>query len=59
MITPRGDTERQAFLRDKSIKEAEDEANSYITRILSVLTPKSKLVDIGCGTAHIIERLAK
>lgn len=59
MITPKGDTERQAFLRDKSIKEAEDEANIYITRILSVLTPKSKLVDIGCGTAHIIERLAK
>lgn len=59
MITPKGDTERQAFLRDKSIKEAEDEASIYITRILSVLTPKSKLVDVGCGTAHIIERLAK
>jgi len=59
MITPKGDTERQAFLRDESIEEAEDEANSYITRILSVLTPKSKLVDVGCGTAHIIGKLAK
>jgi len=55
----KGDTERETFLRDKSIKEAQDEPKIYISKILSVLKPKSKLVDIGCGTAHIIERLAK
>jgi len=59
MLTPRGDTERQAFLRDKSIKEVGDGANIYVTRILSVLIPQSKLLDVGCGTAHIIKRLAK
>ncbi len=59
MLTSRGDTERQAFLRDKSIKEVGDGANIYVTRILSVLIPRSKLLDVGCGTAHIIKRLAK
>jgi len=33
---PKGDTERQTFLRDKLIKEAENEANIYIGKILSV-----------------------
>lgn len=59
MIKQKGDTERQTFLRDQSIKEAENEANIYIGKILSVLKPKSKIIDIGCGTAHIIEKLAR
>ena len=59
MIIPKGDTKKQAFLRDKLIKQGEDEANIYISKILSMLKPKSKLVDIGCGTAHIIEKLAR
>ena len=59
MVTSKGDTEKQAFLRDKLIKGAKDEANIYITNIFSVLKPKSKLVDIGCGTAHIIKELAR
>ena len=59
MAKQKGDTERETFLRDKSIKEAQDEPKIYISKILSVLKPTIKLVDIGCGTAHIIERLAK
>ena len=59
MTIPTGDTERQAILRDKLIKETENEANIYIGKILSVLKPKSKIIDIGCGTAHIIEKLAR
>jgi ubiquinone/menaquinone biosynthesis C-methylase UbiE len=59
MIIPKGDTEKQAFLRDKLIKQGDDEANIYISKILSMLKPKSNLVDIGCGTAHIIEKLAR
>jgi ubiquinone/menaquinone biosynthesis C-methylase UbiE len=59
VIKQKGDTERQTFLRDQSIKDAQDEPKIYISKILSVLKPKIKLVDIGCGTAHIIERLAK
>ena len=31
----------------------------YITNIFSVIKPKSKLVDIGFGTAHIIQGLAR
>ena len=59
MAISKGDTERQAFLRDKLIKKAEDEADIYIGKIFSVLKPKLKIVDIGCGTAHIIEKLAR
>jgi len=31
MIIPKGDTEKQAFLRDKLIKQGDDEANIYDT----------------------------
>jgi len=30
----------------------------YILKIFSVLKPQMKLLDIGCGTAHIIQELA-
>ena len=55
----RGDSERQAFLRDQSIKKTKKTSRSrYISEILSVLKPEMNLLDIGCGTAHIIQELA-
>lgn len=55
----RGDTRKQAVLRDHMIKKRTEATRSpYISRILSVLKPKMKLIDIGCGTAHIIQELA-
>ncbi len=55
----RGDSERQALLRDKLIKETRKTKKSrYVSKILSVLKPQMKLLDIGCGTAHIIQELA-
>jgi len=59
MKTSRGDTEKQALLRDKLIKE-EDEmrGDPYIPKIDSVLRRRVKLLDIGCGTGHIIQELA-
>jgi ubiquinone/menaquinone biosynthesis C-methylase UbiE len=58
-MTNTGDTERQAFLRDKSIKQSkEKDKGRYIEKILSVLKPNMKLLDIGCGTGHIIQKLA-
>lgn len=58
MISSKGDDERQAFLRDKAVKEAKDETDIYVRKILPVLMPEARLVDIGCGTAHIIKKLA-
>jgi len=55
----RGDSERQAFLRDQRIKKRKKTSRSrYVSEILSVLKPQMKLLDIGCGTAHIIQELA-
>jgi ubiquinone/menaquinone biosynthesis C-methylase UbiE len=54
-----GDTERQAFLRNKAIKQSKEKRKSlYTTKILSVLYPGMKLLDIGCGTGHIVQDLA-
>jgi ubiquinone/menaquinone biosynthesis C-methylase UbiE len=55
----RGDSERQTLLRDQSIKKSKKRRDEYISEILSVLKPQMKLLDIGCGTAHIIQELAK
>jgi len=55
----KGDTERQAILRDRMIKKGKrTKRSSYISKILSALKPKVRLLDIGCGTAHIIRELA-
>lgn len=55
----KGDTEGQAILRDRMIKKGKKVRRSrYISKILSVLKPEMSLLDIGCGTAHIISKLA-
>ena len=54
----RGDSERQALLIDQSIKKRKKRQEEYISRILSHLKPKMKLLDIGLGTGHIIQELA-
>ncbi len=55
----RGDSERQALLRDQGIKKRKKTSRSrYVSEILSVLKPQMELLDIGCGTAHIIQELA-
>jgi len=58
-MTSEGDTERQALLRDKAIKQdIVRKKNPYTRAILSTLCPGMKLLDIGCGTGHIIKELA-
>jgi ubiquinone/menaquinone biosynthesis C-methylase UbiE len=55
----KGDTERQATLRNEMIKRKKRAVrNNYVLKISSVVKPQMKLLDIGCGTAHIIENLA-
>ena len=56
----KGDTKRQASIRDRLIKKSKEEyGDKYITKILTILNPESKLIDIGCGTAHIIRKIAE
>jgi len=59
IMTSKGDTERQALLRDKAIKQSiRRKENPYTKAILSTLYPGMKLLDIGCGTGHILHDLA-
>jgi len=53
-----GDSERQALLRNQMIKKKTSERSIYVSKILSVLKPQMKVLDIGCGTAHIVQELA-
>lgn len=46
-------------MRDQRIKKRKKTSRSrYVSEILSVLKPQMKLLDVGCGTAHIILELA-
>jgi len=40
------------------IKKETCEGSTYVSKILSVLKPQMNVLDIGCGTAHIIQELA-
>jgi SAM-dependent methyltransferase len=56
----KGDSERQAALRDELIKKAGAAENSpYVARVRDLLSPGMRVLDIGCGTAHIIQKLAR
>ena len=46
-------------MRDQRIKNRKKTSRSrYASEIRSILKPQMKLLDIGCGTAHIIQELA-
>lgn len=58
-MSVRGDSERQALLRDQRTKKRRAiKRDRYVSEILSVLEPQMKILDIGCGTAHIVRELA-
>lgn len=58
-MSAKGDTERQAALRDRMIRQSPElDGDRYISKICAVLKPGTRLLDIGCGTAHIIQKLA-
>lgn len=65
MNTQLGDSERQAFLRDKVIKEGKavnvgpNTLSISIRRTITKVKPDDMVLDVGCGTAHIIVELAK
>ena len=40
-------------------KKEKAKGSTYVSRILAVLGPRMGLLDIGCGTAHIIQELAE
>jgi len=54
----KGDTERQATLRDRIIKKNRKKNDRYVEKILSAVKTGTRLLDIGCGTGHIIYELA-
>ncbi len=53
----KGDTERQAALRDIIIERSGKTEAQYISRILRLMSKGSQILDIGCGTGHILQRL--
>jgi ubiquinone/menaquinone biosynthesis C-methylase UbiE len=59
-MTYTGDTEKQAILRDEAIRKSKRALSArYLSSINSVLKTGMKLLDIGSGTAHVIQELAK
>jgi len=60
LVNRKGDTEKQAALRDRMIKKRHEiKRDRYISKIRSVLKPSMRLLDIGCGTGHIIQELSR
>jgi SAM-dependent methyltransferase len=56
----RGDTERQAILRDRMIRRRDvAKKDFFVSRIETILEPGMKVCDIGCGTGHVIQELAE
>jgi len=59
-VNRKGDTEKQAALRDSMIKKRHEiKRDRYISKIRSVVKPSMRLLDIGCGTGHIIQELSR
>jgi len=59
-MTYRGDSKKQAILRDEAIRTSKETKNNrYVSSIVAALKSEMKILDIGCGTAHIIQQLAK
>jgi ubiquinone/menaquinone biosynthesis C-methylase UbiE len=54
----KGDSEKQAVLRDSMIKKSKIKRSRYVSKILTFFKPVMKILDIGCGTIHIIQELA-
>jgi cyclopropane fatty-acyl-phospholipid synthase-like methyltransferase len=59
-----GNTEKQAILRDEAIRKSKKARKHallkrYLQSINAVLKSGMKLLDIGYGTAHVIQELAK
>lgn len=54
----KGDTEKQAVLRNNMIKKSKTKRSRYVSTVLTALKPAMKILDVGCGTAHIIQELA-
>jgi SAM-dependent methyltransferase len=58
-----GDTSHQAALRDKAIQtweeiyEGDEISPAFFAAIMPLLTPDACIVDIGCGTGHILRDL--
>lgn len=56
----RGDTERQAILRDQMIRRRDvSKKDLFVSRIDTLLESGMNVCDIGCGTAHVIQELAE
>jgi SAM-dependent methyltransferase len=56
----RGDTERQAVLRDRMNRKRDvAKKDIFVSRIDSLLESGMKVCDIGCGTGHVIQELAE